>query len=305
MCISDTWRTTLYWYVFTGGYMEKIKLLVDTCCDLPKELLDKNNIEYVEMTYVLDGVEYSSFQEDVTYDEFYDRLSKGSQASTSCVNTETFKEKFASMTADGSSVLYIAFSSGLSATYTNAVNAANAINEELGKERVVVYDSLSASLGYGYTALLALQLLKEGRSVRYITNELKHTPIAARFTVADLMHLKRGGRLSGLSAMVGKVLNIQPMLVCDNEEGKLKVVDKVMGKKAMYAYFVKKIAAEIEENEAPTIYITHCSNEEGANSLKNEVLKIIPKANIEIYYIGHVIGSHTGKGAIALFYKLK
>ena len=285
--------------------MENLKILADSCCDLPKEVLDKNNIEYVEMTYVLDGVEYSSFQNEISYEEFYDRLATGSKASTSCINEATFTEKFTELTADGSSVLYIAFSSALSVTYNNAVKAAKVVNDSLGKEKIFVYDSLSASMGQGYQVLEASKLAKDGKNAKFIMNELKHTTFFARFTVKDLMYLKRGGRLSGFSAVVGKMLNVQPMLNCADTEGTLKVVDKVIGKKAMYPYFVKKLTAEIEEVENPTIYILHGHNMESVDILREEILKVIPKANIITYFIGHVIGAHCGKGVIALFYKGK
>lgn len=286
--------------------MEKIIIVTDTGCDLPKDNLIENNVEYLELTYILDGVEYSSFQDEVSFSEFYDRVSKGAKTSTSCINETTFEEKFLSLAKDGSNVLYLAFSSGLSATYDNAVKASKTVNEKLGDDRITVFDTKGASCGHGYLVLIASRLAKEGRSVGFIVNELKHTKIMHRFTVADLMHLKRGGRLSGFSAVVGSMLKVQPMLVCDNADGKLKVVDKIMGKKAVNPYFIKKMMAEIDLTEdKPFIIIAHAECLPNAETLKSDILKHIPNASIVINYIGHVIGSHCGKGTLAVFYKSK
>lgn len=285
--------------------MEKVIIVTDTGCDLPKDVLVDNNVEYLELTYMLDGVEYSSFQEDVSFTEFYDRVSKGAKTSTSCINETVFEEKFESLAKEGN-VLYLAFSSGLSATYDNAQKAAKSVNDKLGEDRVTVFDTKGACCGHGYQVLIASRLAHEGRSVSFIVNELKHTRIVHRFTVADLMHLKRGGRLSGFSAVVGKMLKVQPMLVCDNADGKLKVVDKIMGKKAVNPYFIKKMMAEIDlSEERPFIMIAHAECLSDADSLKAEVLKNIPNADIVTHYIGHVIGAHCGKGTLAIFYKSK
>ncbi len=283
-----------------GNYV----IITETTCDLPQEYYAKNDITAITLTYALDGTEYDgSFENSLSPNLFYDKLRKGIMAKTSAVGPETFSNVFEPVLESGRDILYVAFSSGLSSTYQNACIAKDELLEKYPNRRIFIVDSLAASLGEGLLVDLIL---------RYSKNELDVEALAAYaesvkqnvchyFTVDDLNHLYRGGRVSRTTAFVGTMLGIKPILHVD-ENGKLINIGKVRGRKASLDALAAKMEAKIKGFDNPYVFISHGDCLDDA---KYVAAKIKEKYGIKteiINHVGPVIGSHSGPGTVALFF---
>ena len=283
-----------------GNYV----IITETTCDLPQEYYTKNDITAITLTYALDGTEYDgSFENSLSPNLFYDKLRKGIMAKTSAVGPETFSNVFEPVLESGRDILYVAFSSGLSSTYQNACIAKDELLEKYPNRRIFIVDSLAASLGEGLLVDLIL---------RYSKNELDVEALAAYaesvkqnvchyFTVDDLNHLYRGGRVSKTTAFVGTMLGIKPILHVD-ENGKLINIGKVRGRKASLDALAAKMEAKIKGFDNPYVFISHGDCLDDA---KYVAAKIKEKYGIKteiINHVGPVIGSHSGPGTVALFF---
>jgi DegV family protein with EDD domain len=202
-------------------------------------------------------------------------------------------------------VLIISFSSGLSGTFNSYNIAANELNEQY-ENKVYVVDSLCASLGQGLFLDYIVRYIEQGKSIHDViayAEELK-LKIRLEFTVDDLFHLKRGGRVGAASAIVGSLMGIKPILHVD-DNGKLVAIDKVRGRKASLKHLANLFKENNDLDANDPVFISHGDSIEDAEFLKQLILDIKPNINVYINYIGPVIGSHSGQGTIALFYKGK
>lgn len=283
----------------------KFVILTDTGCDLDNEYIKKHDIRLIKLGYNIEDVEYEG-SEGKTLDvqEFYKLLKNGAMPKTSQVNVEVAKKYFEKiLKEENKDILVISFSSGLSGTFNSYNIAASEVNEE-NEKKVYVIDSLSASLGQGLFVDYVIRYGDEGydikETIKY-AEELKYK-IRHEFTVDDLFHLKRGGRVRATSAIIGSIFSIKPILHVDNN-GKLIPINKLRGKKAS----LKQLAVYFKENndlkENDPVFISHGDSYEDALYLKELILEIKPNVNVYINYIGPVIGAHSGQGTIALFYK--
>lgn len=275
-------------------------LMTDSSCDLPYDFYEKNNITVVDLSFIVDGV--SRFGRDVTPQEFYAIIRSGKMPSTSAVNAEEAKAAIEPHLKDGKDVLYLAFSSGLSVTAKNGEIAARELREEYPERKIIVVDTLCASLGQGLFIHMAHKLKQEGKDIDEIAkwamdNRLK----VAHYVMADdLMHLHRGGRVSRASAIAGSMLGIKPIIYVDNE-GKLIAIDKIRGKKKALTTLVDKIEKIVGNTKSDLFAISHADCEEDAKFVAELVSKRLGIKNYLINHIGPVIGSHTGPGTVALF----
>lgn len=279
-------------------------LVSDATLDLPFYLVKRFGIEVVPMAFTLDGEEILHYPDErnMTNEEFYQALKDGKMSSTSQINPMTYVDFMKPILEDGKDILYICFTSGLSGTYQSALVAKEMLLEDYPERKIEVVDSLCASAGQGYFVYLAALEKEKGLSLE----ELKtwaltyRSRIAHWFTVDDLFHLQRGGRLSFAEAMLGSALKIKPIISVD-EKGALYTENKVRGNKKAMDYMIQKMKNTMDETQT-SIFVAHGDAEERANDLKDRILEQTPAKEVIITKIGPVIGSHTGPGMLAVLF---
>ena len=278
------------------------KIITDTACDIPQAFYDKLDVTAVPLTVQVNGKEQSAYEE-AFLKAFYEELRKGADTSTSAVNPDGWANAIRSYLEQGQDVLVLAFSSGLSTTYQSAEIAASDLREQFPQQKIEVVDSLCASSGQGLLLYYACQKRDAGLSLEQTAvwcreNTLK---LCHWFTVEDLMFLKRGGRISAATALVGTMLQIKPVLHVDNE-GHLINVSKVRGRKASIDALIAKFVQTGLPGENETVFICHGDCIDDANYMASTLKEKHGVKNVEIFYTGAVIGSHSGPGTLALFF---
>ena len=286
--------------------MSEYCLMTDSCCDLSAELADELGVRVLPLSFVMEEREYFNYPDgrDIRPEVFYEKLRAGSMGTTSAVSVGAFREAMAKEAAAGRDVLRICFSSALSATCQSACIAAGEVMDAFPGRTVAVVDSLCASLGQGMLVYLAARERAKGRTLEQVRAYAEETKgaVAHWFTVDDLHHLKRGGRVSAATALVGTMLQIKPVLHVD-DAGRLINVDKTRGRKAAIRALLQRME-ETALSETP-VFISHgdCAGEaeELAAAIRERFLGVEPVIN----FVGPVIGSHSGPGTVALFFLAK
>ena len=286
--------------------MRDFVILTDSCCDLSQEMVTELGVSVLPLSFLMDGREYFNYPDnrDIQPGEFYDKLRAGSLGTTSAVSVGVFQEAMGAIVAEGKDVLCISFSSALSTTYQSACIAAEDVMAEYPGSTVAVVDSLSASLGQGMLVYLAVEKQRQGASleeVRAFVEERKGH-ICQYFTVNDLNHLKRGGRVSATAALLGTMLQMKPVLHVD-AEGRLTPVSKVRGRKAAVSALLEKME-ELGE-DLSTVFISHGDCRQEVDAMAEAIREKFPSKTVVINYVGPVIGNHAGPGVIALFFQGK
>lgn len=284
--------------------MREYVITTDNNADLPKEYYSDHEVGCMYLSYTMDGTHYTH-ENFLPENAFYAKMRQGSMPTTAQVNPEEAKAVFEPYLKAGKDIVHIAFSSGLSGTYNSCRMGAEELLEEYPERRIVVVDSLAASLGQGLLVYLAQKMKEEGSSMEEVvqwTEEHKNH-IVHLFTVDDLDHLYRGGRVSKTTAVLGGMLNIKPILHV-NEEGRLIPLGKVRGRKKSLLELASLMDQHIGSFGAScdTVFISHGDCLEEAEFL---AAKIKEKYNIKteiINYVGAVIGAHSGPGTMALFF---
>ncbi len=277
-------------------------VITDTCCDYPAHMYQELDLKVVPLSVMYKGKHYSEYSER-WLKELFEGLRQGETSSTSAVNPEGWATAIEPVLQEGKDALVLVFSSGLSTTYQSAVIAANELMEKYPQRKVNVVDTLCASLGQGLFVWYACKKRDEGLSLEELTAwcEENKLHLCHWFTVDDLMYLKRGGRVSAATALVGTMLQIKPVLHVD-DEGHLINVGKVRGRKASIEALAKKMGETALPGENDTVFICHGDCMEDAQYLEKLVKEKYGVKNVLIYYVGAVIGSHSGPGTLALFY---
>lgn len=277
------------------------QLFTDTSANLPVEIIDEYGIEVVPFSYTIDGVEYIP-EREFDGKAFYAAMRAGSAVKTSMVNTGTFIERFKAALDAGKDVLYIGMSGGISGTANAALMAKQELDEEYPDRKIVVIDTLAASLGEGLFVIKAAEQLKDGVALDAIEEAIRaQVPsMCQSFTVDDLKYLKKTGRVSGAAAIIGNVLSIHPILIGDYE-GKIVVKSKVRGMKRTLDALAERYA-ELALSKTETIGIAHADNEEGKAYLVQRLRdKGLTGKCLSVCY-EPVTGSHVGPGTVALFF---
>lgn len=282
--------------------MNKYIIYTDSACDIKPEMLEEWGVKSVALTFRFNGEDKEYGNNDMDISEFYGKMRSGAVAKTAAANSETFRLAFLEEVEKGNDVLYLGFSSGLSTTFNSARIAAEAINAEHGA-RVTVIDTLSASAGFGMLVYLAKEKKNSGASLAEVAEYIKETipHMCHWFTVDDLEYLKRGGRVSGVTAFVGNLLGIKPVLHMDNE-GHLIKRDTVRGRKKSIialADMYDKLAVTPDEG---TVFICQADCSTDADALAALVKE---RHGVDVKLIvdtGTVIGAHSGPGTLALFF---
>jgi DegV family protein with EDD domain len=284
--------------------LKKFKILIDSNCDLPSEYVLKNNIPYVSLMCNFKGKTFADeFGKSIDYKYFYDEVRKGEMPTTSQVNSFTFEEAFKKYAEQGYDILYIAFSSALSGTHNSAVVAREAVLEQYKDINITIIDTKSASMGEGLIVYYAYEMMNNGSSLEEIANwiEANKLKVIHWFTVDDLNHLKRGGRVSAASAMIGSLLDIKPILQVD-EEGRLIPISKAKGRKKSIKILAQKLKENIVDPENQVIGISHGDCLEDVELLKRLISEEVKVKDFLIGNIGPGVGTHSGPGTLALFF---
>ena len=277
------------------------QLFTDTSANLPAEIIDEYGIEVVPFSYTIDGVEYIP-EREFDGKAFYAAMRAGSEVKTSMVNAGTFIELFKTALDAGKDVLYIGMSGGISGTANAALMAKQELDEEYPDRKIVVIDTLAASLGEGLFVIKAAEQLKDGVALDAIEEAIRaQVPSMCQcFTVDDLKYLKNTGRVSGAAAIIGNVLSIHPILIGDYE-GKIVVKAKVRGMKRTLDALAERYA-ELALSKTETIGVAHADNEEGKAYLVQRLRdKGLTGKCLSVCY-EPVTGSHVGPGTVALFF---
>ncbi len=280
-------------------------IVTDTSTDMPLSWIEaQHDFVMMSLSCTRNGESFIPGASDEEKKDVYDQLRNGVVIKTSAINTATWEESFQKLLADGHDVFCIAFSSGLSSTYSSAKDAAKGLSAKYPNRKLIVVDSLCASAGEGLLVYYALKNREQGMSIEenaaWIQSHIQN--LVHWFTVDDLMFLYRGGRLSATSAMLGSLIRIKPILHVD-EQGHLAMVEKVAGRRRSIRMLANKVKEHIVNPEGQMIFISHGDCEEEANSLADMIKAEIPGiAGIQVSYIGSVIGSHSGPGTLAVFF---
>ncbi len=284
--------------------MSEYVITTDNNSDLPEEYLKDHGVGCMYLSYSMDGKNYTHGN-FLPEHEFYEAMRNGSMPTTAQVNPENAKALLEPYLKEGKDILHIAFSSGLSGTYNSSRIAAEELMEEYPDRRIIVVDSLSASLGQGLLVWLAQQKKELGQTLEDVADwaEKNKLKMVHLFTVDDLNHLYRGGRVSRTTAIVGSMLNIKPVLHVDNE-GKLTAIGKVRGRKKALQELVKLMDEKIGSfgADCDTIFISHGDCEQDAQYVAAKVKEKYNIKNIIINQVGATIGAHSGPGTMALFF---
>ena len=280
-------------------------IVTDSGIDMPKAWIDQqDSFRVLSLSYLMDDVTYVSDGTDESIKRIYDSMRDGKMLKTSQVTPDMWENCFRELLSAGHDVLTITFSGGLSGTSAAAFMAADEVREDYPDRKLLVIDSLQASAGEGLMVRYALDNRAKGMSIEdnaaWVQQNVQN--FIAWFTVDDLMHLHRGGRVSATSAIVGSLVRIKPIMRVD-ENGKLAVYEKCPGRKRSIRVLADKIIADIVNPEGQILHISHGDCFEEAQQLADLLKAALPIVDVQISYVGSVIGAHTGPGVIAVFCK--
>ena len=282
------------------GYL----ITTDNMADLPEEYLKEKQLLTMSLTYLMDGQTYNS-ENSLPYQEFYKKMREGCMPTTSQINPQEAKEKLTEFLKINKNIIHIAFSGGLSGTFNSVRLAAQELMEEQPDCKITVIDSLAASMGEGLLIYKALEQQEAGLSyeemVEWIESNKLH--VCHYFTVDDLFHLYRGGRVSKAAAVLGTMINLKPVLHVD-DEGHLIPLSKVRGRKkslnALVDGMEKQMGSWREKNDI--IFLSHGDCYEDALYVQEQIKKRFGIAKFMISPVGPTIGAHSGPGTVALFF---
>lgn len=285
--------------------MNNYVIVTDSSCDLPAAMVEALELHVVPLSFVMEDKTYLNYPDyrEMSSETFYEKIKAGVMATTNAVNVGQAAETIEPLLKEGKDVLVLAFSSGLSATFHSFQIAADELSEQYRDRKIYVVDTLSASLGQGMLIYQASQLRLAGKSIEEVRDWTEENKLRQChwFTVNDLFHLKRGGRVSAGTAVVGTMLQIKPVMHMD-DEGHLINVSKARGRKAALTALVDKVGEDAIDPAEQTMFICHSACEEDAEFLAEEVRRRYGTRDIVIGPIGPVIGAHTGVGCVSLFF---
>ena len=285
--------------------MSEYVLITDSSADLSQEMVQELGVTVLPLSFTIQGKTYRNYPDNREMDLplFYDMLRAGELATTSAVNVAEYTQAVEPILQEGKDVLILAFSSGLSSTYQASVLAAGELREKYPDRKIYTVDTLCASLGQGLLVYLAAQEQRKGKSIEEVRDWAEETKLhlCHQFTVDDLHFLKRGGRISATTAVVGSMLQIKPVLHVDNE-GHLINIGKARGRQASLKALVDKMEKTVTEEGRKTVFISHGDCRKDAVTVADMVRERFVTQDIRINFVGPVIGAHSGPGTLALFY---
>ncbi|MBP3485067.1 MAG: DegV family protein [Oscillospiraceae bacterium] len=282
-----------------------LEIFTDSAANIPREKVEAMGINVIPCSYEMGGkiIRCPEVPEDFDGRQFYDLLRGKAEVRTSMTNTHEFEENFEKALEKGNDVLYISISSGISGTYNASRIAAEELHDKYPERRIETFDSMGAGLGIGLLVLRAAEYRAQGMNLDWILSKLSSDRygLCEYFTVDDLMHLRRGGRLSGVAAVMGTVLNIKPLLRGD-EEGKIVAFSKLRGRKRAIAAIAEEYKAKVKDPASQIVAISHGDCLEDAETLAAMVRKIAEPRELIISMHEPFTGIHVGPGMLSLFF---
>lgn len=271
----------------------------DSTANLPKEYYEKLGIQMIPMQINLNDDTFNDLSDKLPIEQYYQQMRDGATPTTAQINKYSARTYFEKLLESGEDIFHISFSSAMSGTFNTCSRVANELNET-HKNKIVIVDSLNASMGEGLLVLKAKELADAGKSIEEVESEIRKIlpNVCSYFTVEQLKYLVRGGRVGKFSGIVGTLLNIKPVLRVD-PEGRLVSYKKVVTRRKSINALVDIVESKIADDK--TIYITHAVSEEEAKLLAEELKKRVG-ANVVITDLTQVIGCHTGPGLLAVFF---
>ena len=281
--------------------MQNYILMTDSDSDLPYALKVEYDIPVVYMPYTLDGKEYfDDLGQTLDHKSFFDKMRQGAHPTTSALNETMYEEYFEPILQEGKDILFLAFSSQLSATI-NAIRAAReTLLEKYPERKFILVDTLSISGPQTLLVLKAHEMYRAGESMEAVAQWVEDNKLRAQafFTVDDLKYLQRGGRVSPAAAAIGSLLDLKPILT-ETREGKLAAAAKVRGRKKAIGYIVDKAVESIEDQKESIGLVLHADAPADAEKLAAMLLEKLPELSLRIEHVGPVIGAHAGPGTVA------
>ena len=285
--------------------MNDYVIITDSSCDLTAEMAQELELTVLPLAFNLTGKEYHNYLDgrEISFQDFYQHIRDGESCTTSAVNMEAFASAMEPVLQSGKDVLCIAFSSGLSNTYNAAKLACEELAPKYPERKIYAVDTLCASLGEGLLVYLAVQEKRKGKNIVELRDWLEENKLhlCHWFTVEDLNHLKRGGRVSAATALIGTMLNIKPVLHVD-DAGHLINVGKARGRRPSLSALVDHMEETAIDPSSQVVFISHGDSQEDANFVAKEVKRRLGVKTVITNYVGPVIGAHSGPGTIALFF---
>lgn len=285
--------------------MRDFVIMTDSCCDMTAALAEELELVVLPLSLHMGDEVYRNWLDgrEIGFREFYAKIRSGQLATTSAVSVGEFTAEMRKILSAGKDILCINFSSALSATYQSASIAAQDLREEFPDAKILVVDSLCASLGQGLLVYLCAKERRKGRSLEEVHAFAEETKgkVCHWFTVDDLNHLKRGGRVSAATAFFGTMLSIKPVMHVD-DGGHLVPVSKARGRKSSLLALVDRMEATAIDPASQTVFISHGDCEADARFVAEEITRRLGTKDIRINYVGPVIGNHSGPGTLALFF---
>ena len=277
------------------------QIITDSCCDLTEAQLRNLQVTCANLSVQYNGENHSNFSEPAAVKAFYDEIRSGTMATTSAANPVDWSDLLLPVMKEGRDALVIVFPSAMSTTYQSAVIASKYMEENYPDRKVIVVDSLCAALGQGLLVHHACKKRDEGMAIEELSAWLESNKlnVCHWVTVDDLTHLKRGGRISATTALMGTMLNVKPIIHVD-DEGHLINCAKVRGRKAAMEYLVKKFGETATDFD--TVFIAHGDCPEDAAALEAMLREKHDIKDITTGYVGPVIGAHTGPGVLVVFF---
>ncbi|MDI9509838.1 MAG: DegV family protein [Clostridiales bacterium] len=284
--------------------MKEFIITTDTTCDLPEDYIKKHKVRVIPLYYSFGDIVYGD-KTNLEPKEFYDKMRDGAMPTTMAVNPDSALDVFSSLLDEGYDILHIAFSSALSGSCSVATTVARDLCEERQGANIRVVDSLCASLGEGLLIHKAVKMKEEGQSIDEVVDWLENNKLnlCHIFTVDDLHHLHKGGRVSKTTAIIGSLINVKPVLHVDNE-GRLVPLNNVRGRKKALNSLVDQMEKRLPgfENKNDIVFISHGDSREDAEYVASIIKDRLGIENFLINYVSPTIGSHSGPGTIALFF---
>ena len=285
--------------------MSDFIILTDSSADLGADMVQQLDVQVLPLSFSMDQQIYHNYPDNREIDPhaFYQLLRQGQVATTSAINVAQYTDALEPLLQAGKDVLVLAFSSGLSTTYNSSRIAVEELSEKYPERKIYTVDTLCASLGQGLLVYLAVKEQKKGRSIEEVRDWVEENKLhlCHQFTVDDLHFLKRGGRISATTAVVGSMLQIKPVLHVDNE-GHLINIAKARGRQASLKALVDKMEKTAIDPANQVVFISHGDCPEDAQAVEQMVKERFGVKEVYINYVGPVIGAHSGPGTLALFY---
>lgn len=284
--------------------MKNITIFTDSCSSLTKDIIEKYDIKVIPIYFSIGDTEYNPLEERISTEVFYNTLEGNTVARTSCINPNTFCELFENELNAGKQVIYLSMSSGLSATYNNAKQAQQLLSDKF-PEKIEIIDTLKGGMGMAFDIIRASELRDQGYSIQQIKEELnKNTlDVECLFTPGSIDYLKRSGRIKPPTALIAKVMNINPLIVAD-KEGKLSIKALCMGRKKTLMSLISRVKDTIHES-LRKIYLCYTNNKQEADFVYDKLKSDLPNVDITLSNIDCSLGCHCGPQTLAIFFRKK